>query len=89
MLDRNGATAARASRVLMEALAQGVDKAHKVKFIPSVQNPGKVQIEIDGMKWPEEFEQNEARAFASGFTFGFSVGAGMKNNADGIPARLK
>jgi hypothetical protein len=72
-------------------LAQGVSKRFTAKFIPSVEHPEKFQLEIDGLiKWPEEFDtQNEAMAFARGFTWGFSVGAGMKNNADGVPPRLK
>jgi|SRR5271155_525080 hypothetical protein len=79
-----------ASHILSEAMGQGVGKGFNVKFIPSVHNPGKFQVSIDGVPaWPGEFDtQNEAKAFMRGFTFGFSVGGGIKNIADGLPSRL-
>jgi hypothetical protein len=81
---------ARASRTLSEAMAQGVSKRFRARFLPSVQNPGKFQVEIDGAPaWLGEFDtQNEAMAFVRGFTYGFSIGGGIKNMADGLSSRL-
>ena len=90
-LDKYGTPVTRASRVLSEALSQGVSEQFKAKIIPSVEHPEKFRLEINGlMMWPEDFDtESEARSFARGFTFGFSVGAGLKRNADGLPTLLK
>jgi hypothetical protein len=57
---------------LAEALIQGVTKIFNVKSIPpSVQNPEKVQVEIDGFALPEEFDtENEAMTSYARFYLG-------------------
>lgn len=83
-------TAMSRDTMLAKALLQGVTgKVFNVKIISSVQNPEKFQLEVDSVALPQEFDtQNEAMAFMQGFTFGFSVGGGIKEMADGVPSRL-
>ncbi len=50
-------TAISGDSMLAKALLQGVTgKAFNVKLIPSVHNPEKFQMEIDGLALPEEFD---------------------------------
>jgi hypothetical protein len=72
-----------------KALLQGVLAKFRADLIPSVQNPGKLQAIIDGAPMGEFDTENEAMAFMRGFTWGFSVGGGVKNMADGLPSRLE
>jgi hypothetical protein len=76
--------------MLAKALLQGVFASFQGELIPSVQNPGKFQAEIDSVTLPEEFDtENDAMNFLRGFTLGLSVGGGIKNMAEGLPSRLK
>jgi hypothetical protein len=44
----------------------------------------------DGFALPEEFDtENDGMTVMRGFIFGFSIGGGIKNMADGLPSRLK
>jgi hypothetical protein len=90
-LNRCVGTAISGDSRFAKALLQGVTgKVFNVKLISSVHNPEKFQVEIDSVAVPGEFDtQNEAMNFMRGFTFGFSVGGGIKNMADGLPSRLK
>lgn len=80
----------RASALLSEALAQGVGKRFHGKITPSVGDPGKLEVNIDGAPAPAAVfdTQEEAKAYMRGFTIGFSVGGGIKYIADGLPSRL-
>jgi hypothetical protein len=78
------------SSLFAEALAQGVRQGFKGKIIDSVDNPGKLQVNIDGYPAPAgEFDtRDEAMAYMRGFAIGFSTGGGIKNMTDGLPTRL-
>lgn len=82
-------TAISTDSMLAKALLQGVLAKFRADLVPSIQNPGKLQAIIDGAPVGEFDTENEAMAFMCGFTWGFSVGGGVKNMADGLPSRLE
>ena len=82
-------TAISTDSMLAKALLQGVLAKFRADLVPSTQNPGKLQAIIDCAPMGEFDTENEAMAFMSGFTWGFSVGGKVKNMADGLPSRLE
>ena len=64
---------------LVEASLRGAGQVHNMKVYESVEQPGKFQVNVDGLSLLQQFEtQADAKLFIQGFTFGFSAGSGSK-----------
>jgi len=85
-------TMTRASQILAEAMIQAPDNYFSGKVVESDDEPGTFQVQIAGSAGEFHGRRNfdtraEGQSYISGFVFGFTVGGGLKEIAEGHPPR--
>jgi hypothetical protein len=80
----------RASQILAEAMLQAPDNHFSSKVVESDDEPGTFQVQIAGSAGEYHGHRNfdtraEGQSYISGFVFGFTVGGGLKEIAEGHP----